>query len=79
MSEDVVPCISPSDPKLGTKEQPATPDAATIAHIRETYGMIILHPELETRAGLSSSYEQALTPAFGAAEDVDGMKIWRLR
>jgi len=59
-------------------EQPAVPDAATVSHIKETYGMIVLHPDLEAKADLSPSYTEVLTPAFGAPEEVDGLKIWRL-
>ena len=68
-----------ADPLLGTTEQPSPPDASTVAHIRDTYGMIVLHPELERRAQLQTSYEQALTPAFGPPEEIDGLKVWRLK
>jgi hypothetical protein len=67
------------DPMLGIQEHPIAPDAATAAHIRETYGMIVLHPDFEQRAGLVPSYVDALSPVFGPPEEVDGMKIWRLR
>ena len=67
------------DLQTATTERPSIPSGATVEHIRDTYGMIILHPDLEQRAGLSSSYVDAFTPVFGPPEDIDGMKIWRLR
>jgi hypothetical protein len=67
------------DLQAATKERPSIPSGATAQHIRDTYGMIILHPDLEQRAGLSSSYVDAFTPVFGPPQDIDGMKIWRLR
>jgi len=60
-----------------TTEAPRPPDAETAAHIAHFYGMIVLHPDFEAEAGITPSYRTALTSAFGAPEEVEGVLVWR--
>ena len=60
----------------GISEQPRTPREKIIRHMKETYGLIVLHPELDS--DLSAAYIEALSPAFGQPELVDGLYYWQL-
>ena len=66
------------DPMGGMQEQPATPDEATVLHMRRTYAAVVVHPALEAQAELPLSYREALTPALGEPEEVDGLLVWSL-
>jgi hypothetical protein len=69
----------PRNPMDATLEVPTTPSNEVVLHMKKTYGLVVLHPELEARAGLSPSYRQALSPVLGEPEQVDGVLVWRLR
>jgi len=60
-------------------ERPATPNQSIVAHIKETYAIIVVHRDLEKRAGLQGQYEAALTPVFGPPQEFDGDLVWVLR
>lgn len=62
----------------GMEEEPSTPDEPTVRHMRQTYAAIVLHPDFEAQAGLEPGYADALTPALGEPERVDGLLVWRL-
>lgn len=67
------------DPRRGgSGEVPRAPSGAVRDHIAQTYSLIVVHGELEARAGLSTSYVDALTQAFGPPERVGDDAIWRL-
>lgn len=61
----------------GFSEEPRVPKGLLIEHMKQTYGLIVLHPELDF--DLSKKYLKALTPAFGApVEHSNGMVYWKL-
>ncbi len=71
--------VQPMDPRRPGPERPRTPDARTVARLREVYGLVVVHTDLEAEAGLGSSYVDALTPALGLPERDGPRAIWRLR
>lgn len=59
-------------------EQPRAPDAQTAAYLRRAYDVIVLHPELEEKAGLDGAYRRALTEGLGPPVERDGLLVWEL-
>jgi hypothetical protein len=50
-----------------------------VAHLRQTYALVVLHLDLEAEAGLEGRYEPVLRAALGEPV-VDGqLRVWRLR
>ena len=61
----------------GFSEEPRVPKGILVEHMKQTYGLIVLHPELDF--DLSKKYLKALTPAFGPPEEhKNGMVYWIL-
>lgn len=60
-------------------EQPRSPMPEVIQHWRTTYGMIVVHQDLERRAGLEGRYRDALIPALGAPCQIGEALVWSLR
>ena len=61
----------------GFSEEPRVPKGLLVEHMKQTYGLIVLHPELDF--DLSKKYLKALTPAFGTPkEHSNGMVYWVL-
>ena len=61
----------------GFSEDPRVPKGLLVEHMKQTYGLIVLHPELDF--DLSKKYLKALTPAFGPPkEHKSGMVYWQL-
>jgi hypothetical protein len=61
----------------GFSENPRVPKGTLVEHMKQTYGLIVLHPELDF--DLSKKYLKALTPAFGKPkEHKNGMIYWLL-
>jgi len=58
-------------------EDPRTPDRQTLQHIRQTYGLVVVHTDLERRAGLAGAYRAALEPVLGPPEERGELLIWR--
>lgn len=56
---------------------PALPEAA-VGHMRRTYAMIVVHQDLERRAGLEGTYRSTLTPAFGEPRELGDKLVWVL-
>ena len=54
-------------------------DDAGVAHLEATYGWVIVHPDLERRAGAVGAFRAVLEPAFGAPVEREGMLVWSLR
>jgi len=71
--------VQPRDPATPGPETPRQPDVRTLQHIRETYGLIVVHTDLEERAGMTTSYVDALTPALGPPRWDGPRAVWRLR
>lgn len=71
--------VLPMDPRRPGPERPRTPDARTVSRLREVYGLVVVHTDLERAAGLETSYVDALTPALGPPERDGDRAIWRLR
>jgi hypothetical protein len=72
------------DPKLASRrgaavERPPQLSAQVADHIRATYGIIVVHTDLERQAGLEGEYAKAFQSAFGAPDIIDGLQVWRLR
>ena len=67
----------PSPGQTFAKEGPTAISGQVAAHVREHYGLVVLHTELAERAGLSGAYEQALTPHLGEPEVGEGVLVWR--
>ncbi len=51
---------------------------AGLAHLRENYGWIVVHTDLEARAGAGGALRALLEPQLGAPDERDGLLIWRL-
>ena len=61
----------------GFSEEPRVPKGNIIEHMKQTYGLIVLHPELDYK--LSKAYLKALTPALGKPKQhKNGMVFWKL-
>jgi len=61
----------------GFTEEPRVPKGQLVEHMKQTYGLIVLHPELD--ADLSKAYLKALQPAFGKPKKhKSGMLFWLL-
>lgn len=58
------------------REGPRSLDARTVAHIREHYGMVVLHTDLAERAGLAGVYEGVLTPWLGEPQRHGELLVW---
>lgn len=71
--------VQSSNPAAPGPETPRQPDVRTVQHIRETYGLIVVHTDLEERAGMTTSYVDALTPALGPPTWDGPRALWRLR
>ena len=63
--------------RLG-RAAPAPFDEAAVAHLRATYGWVIVHPDLEARAGSAGQLRARLAPILGEPRDVEGLLVWRL-
>lgn len=71
--------VRPTDPARPGPELPRPPDQRTLRHIRETYGLIVVHTDLERAAGMKGSYVDALSPGLGTPEWDGPRAVWRLR
>ena len=71
--------VRPTDPARPGPEVPRRPDPRTVRHIRETYGLVVVHTDLEREAGMASSYVDALTPGLGEPTWDGPRAVWRLR
>jgi hypothetical protein len=61
----------------GIHEDPKQPDSPTALHMRQIYGLIAVHPELDLE--LATSYRLAFTPVFGEPKEAsDGVLYWKL-
>ena len=61
----------------GIHEDPKAPDESTAIHMRNIYGLIVVHPEIDE--ALAESYTSAFSPVFGdPSEAVDGRLFWTL-
>ncbi|MEC7987870.1 MAG: hypothetical protein VX278_22070 [Myxococcota bacterium] len=62
----------------GVSEEPKIPKKNLAEHMKQTYGLIVLHPELD--AELSTAYLESFTPAFGLPKTnpEDGLIYWVL-
>ena len=62
-----------------TPSGPAAPlSAAAIAGLRERYGWIVVHDDLDRRTAHPGELTPLLTAAFGAPEAAGGVRVWRL-
>jgi hypothetical protein len=71
--------VRPSDPTRPGPEVPRRPEPRTLQHIRDTYGLVVVHTDLEAEAGMQSSYVDALTPGLGTPTWDGPRAVWRLR
>jgi len=62
----------------GVTETPGALNESTTLHMRDVYSVVVLHQELEERAGITPSYETVFTPEFGEPEAHDGVLVWSL-
>ncbi|MFH1467226.1 MAG: hypothetical protein ABIO70_22770 [Pseudomonadota bacterium] len=60
-------------------ERPRPPSPEVLRHWRDTYGMIVVHEELERAAGLAGQYRAAFTPVLGEPCETGGALVWFLR
>ena len=54
-------------------------DDAGVAHLEATYGWVIVHLDLERRAGAVGGFRAVLEPALGAPLERERMLVWSLR
>ena len=71
--------VQPSENPGPQPEMPREPDPRTLQHIRATYGLVVVHTDLEERAGMTKSYVDALTPGLGRPQWDGPRAFWRLR
>ncbi|MEC7947997.1 MAG: hypothetical protein VX265_10540 [Myxococcota bacterium] len=70
--------VSPADPTRPGPEIPHRPDQRALRHILETYGMIVVHTDLEEAAGMATSYVDVLSPILGTPVWDGPRAVWRL-
>ena len=71
--------MRPGPPVKGQPgERPSTPSAEVLAHLRRTYGLVVLHRDLAREAGLEGAYEAALIPVLGAPTEEGEALVWRV-
>lgn len=66
---------------LGVEKGPGpTPRPSPVAEgLRARYALVVVHKELEIRAGIEGAYLERLQKELGAPEETDDAWIWRLR
>jgi len=68
------PSRNPLEP---VAEVPTVPPPDVLAHLRETYGLVVVHTELQSRAGLNPTYESVLAGPLGEPEQGEGVVVFR--
>jgi hypothetical protein len=68
------PSRNPMEP---VREVPKVPSRELLSHLKATYGLIVVHPELQAQAGLNPTYESVFSQVFGPPESVDGVLVFR--
>ncbi len=66
-----------TDPSSPVQEVPTVPSSEVLSHLKTTYGLVVVHPDLEARAGLHPTYESVLTGPLGTPEVSEGLVVFR--
>lgn len=69
--------VPPEAPGAPLREVPEAADQALADHLRSTYSLVVLDPELAARAGLDGRYEAVLGALLGPPEQREGRLVWR--
>jgi hypothetical protein len=70
--------FAPAAAALGGRARFASLSAATVAHVRATYGWIVVHPSLDRMTQGAGESTRVLTEAFGAPVEAGDTRVWTL-
>ncbi len=65
------------DPSEPVKEVPVVPPADVLSHLKQTYGLVVVHTDLQAKAGLRPTYEGVLSGVLGAPEVAEDVVVFR--
>ena len=74
----VVRTFIPPRAAAGSRPRFVPLDAAALARLRERYGWVVVHPDLDRLTQSSGESTRVLTLALGEPDARDGLLVWRL-